>query len=104
MTDVEIKSLKTQLTLCESIMDADKMIIYTIQDTTKAIFEKIIKPKIYRKDNDAIVEFTIEEFNELRVQLTNLISDEGLKELNSWIDKRYISPKQENKKILSMLK
>jgi hypothetical protein len=103
MTEIEEKSLKAQLSLLKEIRAIDNMIIYTVQSTAAAALKKLIEPKMFLKDKQEKVEFTFEEFAELKLELTKLASDDGFKELNAWIEKDYLMPKIEKAKILGML-
>lgn len=103
MTELEEKSIKTQIELLKGIRDADAMILHTIKGTASQILNDIIKPKMLIRDKQAIVELSVEEFNRIRVALTQLSSDEGFGEMNSWIREKCIETKKEKQRILSML-
>lgn len=104
MTEIEIKSLKTQIELYKGIVDCDRMILHTVQSTASNVFEDIIRPKMYIKDGQETVELTIEEFKGIRNTLMKLSSNEGFAQMNSYIKSQYIEPKNEKQRILSMLK
>jgi len=103
MTEMEEKSLKTQIELLKDINYADTMIIRVAQGNAMQIFNEFISPKMYTKDSQKTVEFTVEEFAKLRVEIVKLMNDEGFAKMNDWINLKYIEPKKEKQKILSML-
>jgi len=103
MTVMEEKSLKAQIELLKGIKDADSMILHTVQSTASQILNDIIKPKMYTKEGQTTVELTVEDFTKIRVAFARLSSEEGFCEMNTWIKEKYIEPKKEKEKILSML-
>lgn len=56
MTEIEIKSLKTQIQLLNNIKDCDNMVLHLIQDNANTCL-KVINGK---KDD---LSFTVDEFN-----------------------------------------
>lgn len=103
MTEMEEKSLKAQIELLKGIKDADNMILHTVQSTASRILNDVVKPKMYTKEGQTTVELTVEEFAKIRVCLAQLSTDEGFCQMNGWIKEKYIEPKKEKQKILSML-
>lgn len=103
MTEMEEKSLKAQIELYKGIRDADNMILHTVQSTASQILNNVVKPKMYTKDGQTTVELTVEEFVKIRVALAQLSTDEGFCQMNAWIKEKYIEPKKEKQKILSIL-
>lgn len=104
MTEMEEKSFKTQIELYKNINEYDNMIIHTVHDVAARLFDKIVQPKIFMKEGQTNVEFSPEEFMQLKLALIHLSSDEGFNELDESIRERYISPKKEKLKILRMLR
>ncbi len=103
MTDIEEKSLKAQIALLKGINDADRMILHAVHSTASRVLEDIIKTKIYTKEGQTTVEFSVEEFNKILLAFTHLSSEEGFSQMNTWIKEQCIEPKKEKEKILSML-
>lgn len=103
MTEIEEKSLKTQLTLCKEIRECDNMIIHLINDKAKTTYKKVVESKSYIKEGQENVEFTIDEFNQIKDTLQQIMNKDGMCKINSWIKEQYILPKEEKLKILSML-
>lgn len=103
MTTIEEKSLRTQLELLSQIERCSDMIIYLMQKTAENVLKSVIQPHMYIKDGQTTVELTVDDFTELRVALVRLASDAGLREINSYIESSYLTPRIENKKILKML-
>lgn len=103
MTEMEEKSLKAQIELLKGIKEADSMILHIVQSTASQILNDVVKPKMYTKEGQTTVELTIEEFAKIRVALAQLSTDDGFCQMNSWIKEKYIDPKKEKQKILSML-
>ena len=104
MTEIEEKSFKAQLELYKEVCDADRMIIHTVQSSAQTVYDNIISPKMYFKSDQKTVELSVEEFTTIRLLLGRLSSNDGFKELNSWISDSYIKPKEEKVKIISMLR
>jgi CHAD domain-containing protein len=103
MTEIEEKSLKAQLTLLEDIKEADNMIIHIVQSTVAQLYSDVVD-YISIKEGQETVELKVEDFNKIRKVLKQLRNQDGFGELNSWIREKYIEPKKEKLKILSMLK
>lgn len=103
MTEIEEKSLKTQLELLKGIKDADNMILYTVQSTATKVLKEVVNPKMYTEKGQTTVELTVEDFDKIRVCLTQLSSDDGFGKMNEWIKEKHIEPKKEKQRILSML-
>lgn len=103
MTEIELKSIKAQIDLLKGIKEADNMILHTVQSTASQILNDVIKPKMYTKEGQTTVELTVEEFTKIRVALSQLSSEEGFGQMNGWIKEKYIEPKKEKHRILSML-
>ena len=102
MTEIEIKSLKTQIELLKGIEQDNNMILHTIRTTTSQVLSDVIKPKTQLKQNQTTVELTIEEFTKIHSHLVRLSSEEELCQINSWIEK-HIDSKKDKRKTLSML-
>jgi hypothetical protein len=104
MTPIEEKSLNAQITLSKEIITIDNMILHLVQNHVNDVFTKIIQPKTYdiKSDQDK-VEFTVDEFKKIKTVLEELKDEKGLVNINSWIDRDYLAPKEEKMKILSLL-
>lgn len=102
MTEIEVKTLKAQLSLLKEISTIDRMILRCIQDTASSALD-IIKPKRFYKEDQKTIELSISEFEEILKTLQKLSTDKGFEEINSWIKNQYILPKEEKLKILSLL-
>lgn len=104
MKDAEEKILKAQVVLFQEILDIDDMIINTIQNTSRRVFNDVIKDKMFFNEGQETVVLTADEFNQIRVVLARLSENDGLKQLDSYINQSYFKPKEEKLKILRMLK
>ena len=102
MTKIEEKSLNTQIELLVAIKEADSVVLHIIQSTASEILNEVVTP-MFTKEGQKTVELTVEEFTKIRVVLAKLSSDEGFSQMNTWIKEKYLEPKKQNQKILSML-
>ena len=103
MTEMEVKSLKAQIELLKGITDADSIILHAVQLTASQILNNVVNPKMHIKEGQKKVELTVEEFAKIHVCLTQISSEEGFCQMNAWIQQKYIEPKKEKNKILSIL-
>lgn len=69
------KILTAKINLFEKIKVADMMILHDIQTEARNIRKKMIEDRMFTKDNQKIVEFTVDEFTELRLFLSRLSTD-----------------------------
>jgi len=104
MTEIEAKSLKTQLELYRGIVEADSMIIHTVQSTASRLLSDVITPKMKFKPGQETVELNMTEFIAIKSVVSMLSTDGGFCMMNDWIKASYITPKEEKQKILSMLR
>jgi|AntRauMFilla1563_2_1112583.scaffolds.fasta_scaffold12744_1 hypothetical protein len=102
MTDIEIRSLKTQIELLKEINDSNKQIIYLLTTHAESIIRQHIQPNAYMKNDQKVVEFKCDDFDKLRVELDKMTS-KGLRELNGWIHE-YIDSKTQAEKIFNLLR
>lgn len=102
MTTIEEKSLLAQVQLLKEIVDCDNMIIHTmVQAANGCTLPNPISSS--SSPDEVAVKFTNKQYETLAIALSNLSSDSGLKNLNSWIDSKYISAKEEKARLLRLL-
>lgn len=104
MASAETRNIKTLLTLYEEVQQADHMILHSLRVVCSDLFEKIIKPKMWIKEDQETVILSVDEFNKIR-RVFACISFEAnaLNQLDNMID-YYMKEKEKNEKIIQMLK
>lgn len=105
MTEIEEKSLKTQLKLSEEIHNADRMIIHLVRSSGRQLLQTISQ-KSYLKEGQTTVELTVEEFTNIRVFLARLSEQSPNSEfgrINDDMVSTYLQEKETKMNILRML-
>ncbi len=103
LTPLELNNLKTQLKLHNDIRQADNMVLHDIRNHAGQLFSEMIEDRMFIKEKQTSVKFTVEEFNKLRVFLAQLThKTNGLDQMSSMM-KMYLEEKNEKQKLLYLL-
>lgn len=71
MTNIELKSLQTQLQLHKEVRDADAMILHLVRTEARLLLD-LIKNKMFFEEGQTTVELTNDEFAKIRLFLARL--------------------------------
>lgn len=105
MTEIEEKSLKTQLELYRGVVSDYSQICATVNSVASVVINDLMEIKEKREDKSSPnVVLTPEQYKKLMDRLNSLSSRENFKHMNNWIQEMHIAPMDEKFKILNMLR